>query len=461
MRCMVGRCAPLRDRLDPVMLMDDGGMDDSVTDDSVTDHSVMDDSAMDDSVMDDSVMDDPVMDDSVIDVERARRDTPGVRHVAHLNNAGASLPPTSVTAAVVAHLELEASIGGYEAAEAASERIDQTYASIARLIGADVDEVAVIENATRAWDMAFYAIAFEPGDRILTARSEYASNVIAMSQVARRSGAVIELIDDDAAGQVCVTDLQRRLTEGSAPVKLVAIGHVPTHGGLVNPVEAVGAACRHAGVLFLLDACQSVGQMPVDVAKIQCDVLVGTGRKFLRAPRGTGFLYVRRAVLDQLEPPFLDLHSATYDVGQGVSVRGDCRRFETWESNVAAKIGLGVAAEYALGWGLDAIERRVVELADHLRSELDAVDGVTVCDLGTRRCAIVTFRVADWAANEVRRMLGDAGVNVSVSTAGHAPFDLPDRAPAGLVRASVHYYNTHGEIDRLVRALRDRPRVAG
>ena len=395
-----------------------------------------------------------------MDVDLARRDTPGARHVAHLNNAGASLPPTQVTAAVIGHLQREASIGGYEAAEAASDLIDHTYASIARLIGAAVDEVAVIENATRAWDMAFYGIPFERGDRILTARSEYASNVIAMSQVARRSGAVIELVDDDAFGQVCVGDLERRLTDDSAPVKAVALGHVPTHGGLVNPVEAVGALCRDAGVLFLLDACQSVGQMPVDVTQIQCDVLVATGRKFLRAPRGTGFLYVRRAVLDQLEPPFLDLHSATYDADRGFAMRTDSRRFETWESNVAAKIGLGVAAEYALGWGLDAIEDRVVHLSDYVRTELGAVRGVTVCDLGVRRCAIVSFSVDGWSATDVKRMLRDAGVNVSVSSPDHAPFDLPRRAPAGLVRASVHYYNTDEEIDRLMRVLRDRPSVA-
>lgn len=393
-----------------------------------------------------------------LDVDVARRDTPGVRRVAHLNNAGASLPPRQVTAAVIGHLQREAAIGGYEAAEAASELIDRTYASIARLIGADVDEVAVIENATRAWDMAFYGIAFERGDRILTSRAEYASNVIAMSQVARRSGAVIELVDDDASGQLSVADLQRRLADDrSARVKAVAIGHVPTQGGLVNPVEAVGALCRQAGVLYLLDACQSVGQMPVDVGAIQCDVLVATGRKFLRGPRGTGFLYVRRSVLDQLEPPFLDLHSATFETTRGVVMRDDCRRFETWESNVAAKIGLGVATEYALGWGLDTIENRVVELADHLRAGLDGVDGATVSDLGTRRCAIVSFGVDRWSPDAVARMLTDAGINVSVSSAAHAPFDLPHRAPAGLVRASVHYYNTHDEIDRLVHVLHHRP----
>jgi len=220
-----------------------------------------------------------------IDVERARRDTPGVARVAHLNNAGAALPPSQVTDAVIAYLRLEAETGGYEAAAAEAGRIEATYLAIARLIGCAPDEVAVVENATRAWDMAFYAMSFEPGDRILTAHAEYASNVIAYLQIAARTGAVVEVVDDDEHGQLSVADLRRRLADGGAPVKLIAMTHVPTQGGLVNPAEEVGAAAREAGVPFLLDACQSVGQLPVDVERIGCDMLSATGRKFLRGPR--------------------------------------------------------------------------------------------------------------------------------------------------------------------------------
>ncbi|MGH3783827.1 MAG: aminotransferase class V-fold PLP-dependent enzyme, partial [Pseudonocardiaceae bacterium] len=157
------------------------------------------------------------------DVERARRDTPGASRVAHLNNAGAALPPSQVTEVVIAHLRREAESGGYEAAEAAAEQIQTTYAAIARLIGCATDEVAVVENATRAWDMAFYAMPFKPGERILTAHAEYASNVIALLQVARRTGAVVEVVDDDEHGQLCVADLRRRLGGGPGEVKLIAM----------------------------------------------------------------------------------------------------------------------------------------------------------------------------------------------------------------------------------------------
>lgn len=373
--------------------------------------------------------------------------------VAHLNNAGAALPPSAVTEAVIAHLRLEAEIGGYEAAGAARDRVEAVYPAIARLIGCQPEEVAVVENATRAWDMAFYSLAFKPGDRILTARAEYSSNVIAYLQVARRTGAVVEVVEDDEHGQFSVADLRERVGRGPGEVKLIAMTHVPTHGGLVNPAEEVGAVAREAGIPFLLDACQSVGQMPIDVRRIGCDMLSATGRKFLRGPRGTGFLYVRREVLDKLEPPFLDVHAASWTSLDSYEVRGDARRFETWEGNDASKIGLGAAVEYALSWGLNAIEARVTALAEDLRERLAGIPGVAVHDQGLRRCGIVTFTVDGVPARDVQRHLAARGVNTSVSVAEEGRFDLLHRGLPDLVRASVHYYNTDAELDRLTAAL--------
>jgi cysteine desulfurase / selenocysteine lyase len=392
--------------------------------------------------------------ETAFDVARARRDTPGTRHVAHLNNAGAALPPMQVTEAAIAHLRAEAESGGYEAATAAADQVERTYSAVARLIGCDVDEIALVENATRAWDMAFYAMRFRPGDRILTGRAEYASNVIALLQVAARTGAVVEVVDDDEHGQISLDGLSRSLgRRDDGQVRLITLTHVPTHGGLVNPAEEVGALAQRAGVPLLLDACQSVGQLPVDVDRIGCDLLVATGRKFLRGPRGTGFLYVRRSILDRLEPPFLDLHAATWTAPDRFSIRSDARRFENWERNYAATIGLGVAVDYALSWGLEVIEERVTALAADLRSRLLAVDGVRVHDRGARQCGIVSFTVDGVPAQEVQRRLAGRGVNTSVSLVEYARLDLPRRGLPDLVRASVHYYNTHEELDRLVEAL--------
>jgi cysteine desulfurase / selenocysteine lyase len=386
----------------------------------------------------------------VIDLARVRADTPGVEHVVHFNNAGASLIPRQVLAAVVEHLHRESEIGGYEAAAEREDRWEHTYDAIARLIGAERDEIAVIENATRAWDMAFYAFPFRPGDRILSGHAEYASNWIALRQVADRTGASVEVVPDDQHGQIDVAALERMIDER---VKLVSLVHVPMTTGLVNPAAAVGRVTRAAGVPLLLDATQSIGQLPIDVSEIGCDILATTGRKFLRGPRGTGFLYVRRDLIGRLEPPFLDLHSAEWQADGSYTIRDDARRFENWETYYAGKIGLGVAADYAFELGLDAIWTRLQELADRLREGLSELEGVTVRDQGLTRAAIVTFTVDGVAAAEVKRLLAAERINVNVQVKKDAWLDLGERGIDEVVRSSVHYYNTEAEVDMLVDAV--------
>jgi cysteine desulfurase/selenocysteine lyase len=387
----------------------------------------------------------------VIDLERVRADTPGVEHVVHLNNAGSALPPRQVVDAVVEHLQREAEIGGYEAAAERKDRWEHTYDALALLLGADRDEIAVVENATRAWDMAFYAFAFQSGDRILTGRAEYASNWIALKHVTDRTGASIEVVPDDESGQIDVAALERLLDER---VKLVSLVHVPTQSGLVNPAAAVGRVTRAAGVPLLLDACQSIGQLPVDVNEIGCDILSGTGRKFLRGPRGTGFLYVRRELIERLEPPLLDMHAAEWQPDGSYRIRADARRFENWETYYAGKVGLGAAVDYALAIGIEDGWERIQVLASRLRAELAELPDVTVLDRGAVLGATVTFTVADLPAAEVQRRLAAERINVSVMDAASARLDFDPRGLEEAVRSSVHYYNSDEEIDVLVDAVR-------
>lgn len=387
-----------------------------------------------------------------IDVARARRETPGAASVLHFNNAGAALMPQPVLDAQLTHLRREAETGGYEAAREAEEALAHTYDALARLVGAGRDEIAVLENATRAWDAVFYSIPFAPGDRILTHRAAYASNYLAFLQVARRTGAVVEVVPSDPDGAIDVDALRDRLDDRA---RLVAITHVPTNGGLVNPAAAVGAVTRAAGVPYLLDACQSAGQLPLDVDAIGCDALSATGRKFLRGPRGTGFLYVRRGWLETLEPPVVDLHAATWTAPDAFTLQPDARRFETWEGHVAGKVALGVAADYALGWGLEAIAARVRELAASLRAALGAVPGVAVHDAGRDRCGIVTFSHPRHPADALRDRLRADGINTSVSPPDSTLLDATARGLPPLVRASVHYYNTEEEVERFAEAVAD------
>jgi cysteine desulfurase / selenocysteine lyase len=385
-----------------------------------------------------------------IDVERARQETPGCTHVMHFNNAGAALMPAPVLTAVTGHLQREALEGGYEAAAEASDAIEHVYHATAALLRCQPDEIAIIENATRAWDMAFYAISFQPGDRILTAQAEYASNYIAFLQVARKSGAQIEVIPDDETGQLSVDALRAMIDDR---VKLIAITHVPTNGGLVNPAAEVGKIARAANVLYLLDACQSAGQMPLDVSVLGCDFLSTTGRKYLRGPRGTGFLFVRRSVLGQLEPPLLDLHAALWTGRESYTLRPDARRFENWETYYAGKIGLGVAIDYALGWGVEAIWERVQALAALLREGLAQIPGVIVRDRGVQRCGLVTFTLDRLDPTQIETALAAQQINVSVSTLTSTRLDMEKRGLESVVRASVHYYNTEGEVERFCAAL--------
>jgi len=298
--------------------------------------------------------------------------------------------------------------------------------------------------------MAFYGFSFEPGDRILTAVAEYISNYIAYIQVANRAGVEVVPVPSDEYGQVSVDSLRRLIDDR---VKLIAITHVPTNGGLVNPAAEIGAVARDAGIPYLLDACQSVGQLPVDVEEIGCDVLSATGRKYLRGPRGTGFLYVRSSLLDRLEPPLLDMRAADWVEPDRYELRPDAIRFEEWEQAYAAKAGLATAIDYALGWGLDSIWQRVAELGESLRARLCDINGVTVRDLGEIRCGIVTFTVDGVEANDLKKRLSRERINVTASPRSSTLLDSRARGLPDLVRASVHYYNTEEELDRLLKAV--------
>ena len=386
----------------------------------------------------------------MIDIERVRADTPACQHVLHFNNAGASLMPAPVFDAVQRVFHEENAVGGYEAERRASEDLAAFYAEFAGLLNAETDEIAYVENATRAWDMAFYGLDLCAGDRVITHGSEYASNYLAFLQQAKRRDLYIDIAPSDRFGQIDLEGLERLI---NPKTRLIAITHVPTQGGLVNPAVDVGKIARRHGLLYMLDACQSVGQIDVDVKAIGCDVLSGTGRKFLRGPRGTGFLYVRRKVLQQIEPPFLDLHAAVWTGPQSYELAAGARRFENWESFVAGRVGLMAAVRYARQIGLGAIEERVTTLAETLRQSLGAIKGVTVHDLGQKKCGIVTFQKAGVEPSQMAEALRAMQINVSVSSLPSARLDLGKRGLQSLLRASVHYFNTENEIDRFARVV--------
>jgi len=386
----------------------------------------------------------------MIDLKAVRADTMGCRHTLHFDNAGAALMPTPVFDAVQHHLRLERFLGGQEAARRSQPDLEAFYHQFAGLLNAQPEEIAYLENATRAWDMAFYGLRLEPGDRIITHGSEYASNFLGFLHLAKKKQVEIDIAPSDRSGQLDVEALERLIT---AKTRVIAITHVPTQGGLVNPAERVGDVARRYGLIYILDACQSVGQIDVDVEKIGCHVLTGTGRKFLRGPRGTGFLYMQRDLIKTVEPPFIDLKAATWTEDFDYVWRDDARKFENWESNVAGRVGLAHAVEYARGIGMKVIEERVQKLGAALRTSLKSVPGVQVCDLGEKKCGIVTFKKEGIPSSSVAEKLREQAMNVSVSSVEYARLDLGARGTGPVVRASAHYYNSEQEVETFVAAV--------
>jgi len=386
-----------------------------------------------------------------IDIDKIRAETPGVETVNHLLACGSALMPQPVIDAITGHIELEARIGGYEAHAEKAEQLDDVYQQIATLIGASPREIALQENATIAWCFAFYSLPLKPGQRILTCEAEYAANYVAFLQREKRDGVIIDIIPSDETGALDTLALEDMIDER---VGLIAITWIPTNGGLVNPAEKVGQIARRHGIPYLLDGCQALGQMPIDVTSLGCDFFSATGRKFLRGPRGTGFLYVRDSMIDTTEPVMIDHFAAPWVDRKHYELRQDARRFETWENAYALRAGLAAAATYAMSIGIDLIHQRAWKLAVDLRLKLRTIPGTIVHDIGARKCAIVSFSVDGLEPRETVASLRSKGINIGASDPASTRLDSESRNLPTLLRAAPHYYNTEDELDQLVRELK-------
>lgn len=387
-----------------------------------------------------------------LDIDQIRSGTPGCEQVTHFNNAGSSLPAQQTLDTVIDYLRLESQIGGYEAAQIKQQEIEATYQTIADFIGADASEIAFMQSATHAWDSAFYSIAFKSGDRILTGRAEYSSNYIAMLQQARRFDLQVEIIEDDENGQIDTTALEKALDDD---VALVALTHIPTNNGLINPAAEVGRIVEPHRACYLLDACQSAGQLDLNVDQLKCDFLTATGRKYLRAPRGTGFLYARQATTGDIEPAQIDMQAAEWTSMDDYTIRIDARRFERWETSQALKLGLKSAIHQALAIGMPAIETCTQTLATKLRESLASINAVELQDKGLTLSGIVTFDCIQVSNQQIQANLRERyNINTSLSPASMGRLNMEPKGLDSVLRASLHYYNTEQEIDYFIESLR-------
>ncbi|HEX9730303.1 MAG TPA: aminotransferase class V-fold PLP-dependent enzyme [Gemmatimonadales bacterium] len=385
-------------------------------------------------------------------VERWRRDTPGVSERVHLNNAGAALMPRPVLDAMRDHLDREAQIGGYEASDEAADAVRDGYAAVGALVGAAAANIAVTENATVAFAQAMSAFDFAQGDVIVTTRNDYISNQLFFLSLARRRGVEVLRAHDLPAGGVDPTSVAAlaRLPR----CRLVSVTWIPTNSGLVQPVEAVGDICERVGVPYLIDACQAVGQIPIDVSRLKCDYLSATARKFLRGPRGVGFLYVSGRALARGDVPlYVDMRGAEWTQADRFAPAPDARRFENWEFAYTLVLGLGAAAAYALTQKVAVAGERARQLAAYARERLSAIPGVRILDRGTELSAIVSAEVAGCDGGDVVRRLREQGINTSVIERGFAVIDMDEKRAASGVRVSPHYYNTTDDVDAAVDAI--------
>jgi cysteine desulfurase / selenocysteine lyase len=387
---------------------------------------------------------------SPAELQQFRDDTPGTAHIAHFNNAGSSLPVAEVVQSVVDYLHEEAISGGYETEAKYQEALEQVYRSVAALIQAKPEEIALVENASQAWLLAFTGLGLKAGDVVLTSEMEYVSNILGLLN-AQDEGVSVVVVPNDEEGNFSLEKLEQAITP---EVRLIAVTHIASTTGGMLPIESIGQIARKHDVPYLVDACQSAGQIPLDVEAINCDMLAVTGRKYLRAPRGTGFLFVRQSFQDKLKSLFIDGSSVRTISPDGYELRGDARRFQLYEKSRALTLGLGRAVDYALEVGVDRIWERISALASRLREELRTIDGVIVHDVGALLSGIVTFSVENISAEEVKNRLSERKINVSVGRAAATLYFMKKYGLETVVRASVHYYNSEEEIALLGAAVR-------
>jgi selenocysteine lyase/cysteine desulfurase len=397
---------------------------------------------------------------SLEEVLKFRNETAGTKNVIHLNNAGSGLMPDIVTQAQLDHIKLESEIGGYEASALRADIVKAFYEQASLLFNCKPTNIAFTASATDSYTRALSSIPFKTGDVILTDCDDFVSNQIQFLSLQKRVGIKIVHIKNAAIGGVDLSDLQEKLHKYLP--RLLAITHIPTNSGLVQPVNEIAKIYNdYLNVYpdktwYILDACQSVGQMKLDVQKLRCDFLSVTCRKFLRGPRGTGALYISDRVLQNgLEPMFIDMRGAEWIEKDKYKHQPDAKRFEDWEFAYSTVMGTKAAIEYCRNIGEDKIWHQVKLLSGITRQKLSEISGIKVLDRGTELGGLVTFTVKDSDPVLIVSELLKRRINVVPSYRAFGVIDFDEKGVKWAVRASPHYYNTLDEIEAFIEGLQE------
>lgn len=349
------------------------------------------------------------------------------------------------------YLLLEQHHGAYGAADMNMEQISKFYEEVAQLINTQLENIAFTVGSTDGYAKALSSIGFKHGDVIITTNDDYISNQIAFISLQKKLEIKVLRVKNLPDHELDLEDLEILINKYNP--KLVAVTHIPTNSGLIQNVEGAGEICRKYDVLYLVDACQSVGQMSVDVEKIKCDFLTATGRKFMRGPRGTGFLYVSDKVLEKnMAPLFLDMSGAEWTAFNDYQLLKTAKRFEHWERSISSMLGFTEAVKYANRIGLQNIENYNKKLAASLRTGLQN-NGLRILDQGKHLGSIVTFCAQDGNIENIHKILKENNIYFSVSNKSNALIDFTLKSLDRAIRLSPHYFNTSEEIDQVVKIL--------
>ncbi|MEA9990509.1 aminotransferase class V-fold PLP-dependent enzyme [Pseudomonas sp. RTS1] len=389
---------------------------------------------------------------SPLQIQHLREATPGCQSgLVHFNHAGASLPSQATLDAIIEQLQREARDGPMEAGEQGAILVEKARRAAGQLLNAPASAIAFASSGSTAWSMAFQALGpWQPGDRILVGRHEWGGNLASM-ELAIQAGARVDVIPCDASGAACPVALEAML---DAKVKLIDLTWLPANGGLINPAQAIGDVARRHAIPYFIDAGQTVGQLPVDVQALQCDVLKSAGRKHLRGPRGTALLYIRPDFLPHLNPAQRDVFSAPW-TAEGFDLRNDARRFETSEVSFALLAGLGNALHEINQLGIERVWQRVLQTSARIREALRQIPGITLHDLGRTHSGLIAFNLAGWDSFELKQRLGVKRINIGANGVAYTPLDMQARGLSSVARISVSPLNTDDDIELLVKALRE------
>lgn len=362
-----------------------------------------------------------------------------VQPALYFANAAAGLMLPEVAEITIGHLRREAEIGAPSAATEASDTVAHGYRAAAELIGATVGEVAFVESGNRALAALIQSAGLRPGDHVLVDRTCWGGT---LDMLVSYPGVVVDVMPVDAHGRVDV-DAARR--QADSRTKLIVLTWCPATCGIFNPAEQIGVLAAELDAFYIVDACQVVGQRPVDVAKLRCHGLAASGRKWLRGPRGTALLFASRGYLEATSPFMAD---------QFGRPRLDARRYETGEAYVAGRVGLSVALQAVLTIGADVIALQLADMAQRVRDRLNAVPGIAIAEQGPDLASFVTINVAGLSATEVAARLAHNGIAVSVPDRPYAPLDMEARSLTSVVRIAPHLFTTGSDVDALVEALK-------